>query len=263
MTRARNMPPPIEEEWPAVCLVRPQMGENIGAVARVLLNFGLISLRLVSPRDRWPNPKAEVVAVGADVVLKNARVEWSLEDALADATLVIAASARPRGLEKPVWGPREAALNIRAALAQGERPVVMFGPEAAGMETEEIARADTILTLPVNPGFASLNLANAVAVFAFAYAEARQVEDLPSWFRDTESEPATQEELEKMFVHLEQELEHGRFFHPLDKAPLMKRNLRSIFLRARLTQQEAQTMRGVIKALTIGRGGRKKDDLQS
>lgn len=255
------MPPPIEEEWPAILLVRPQMGENIGAVARVLLNFGLISLRLVAPRDRWPNPKAEVVAVGADKVLKGARVEWSLEEALADATLVIAASARPRGLEKPVWGPREAALNIRAALAKGERPVVMFGPEAAGMETEEIARADAIMTLPVNPGFASLNLANAVAVFAFAYAEARQVEDLPSWFRDTESEPATQEELEKLFEHLEQELEHGRFFHPDDKAPLMKRNLRSIFLRARLTVQEAQTLRGVIKALTIGRGGRKKGDL--
>lgn len=255
------MPPPIEEEWPAIVLVRPQMGENIGAVARVLLNFGLISLRLVAPRDRWPNPKAETVAVGADTVLKRARVEWTLDDALADATLVIAASARPRGLEKPVWGPRQAALNIRAALAQGEKPVVMFGPEAAGMETEEIARADAILTLPVNPGFASLNLANAVAVFAFAYAEARQVDDLPSWFRDTESPPATQEELENLFLHLEQELEHGRFFHPDDKAPLMKRNLRSIFLRARLTQQEAQTLRGVIKALTIGRGGRKKGDL--
>jgi tRNA/rRNA methyltransferase len=255
------MPPSIEDEWPAILLVRPQMGENIGAVARVLLNFGLISLRLVAPRDRWPNPKAEVVAVGADKVLKGARVEWSLDEALADATLVIAASARPRGLEKPVWGPREAALNIRAALALGEKPVVMFGPEAAGMETEEIARADAIMTLPVNPGFASLNLANAVAVFAFAYAEARQVEDLPSWFRDSESEPATQEELEKLFGHLEQELEHGRFFHPDDKAPLMKRNLRSIFLRARLTVQEAQTLRGVIKALTIGRGGRKKGDL--
>ena len=260
MTRAANMPPPIEEPWPAICLVRPQMGENIGAVARAMLNFGLTQLRLVAPRDRWPNPKAETVAVGADVVLKNARVEWTLEDALADATLVVAASARPRGLEKPVWGPRQSAENIRAALAKGERPVVMFGPEAAGMETEEIARADAILTLPVNPAFASLNLANAVSVFCYAYAEARQVSDLPSWFQPPDSPPATQAELEGMFAHLEHELEHGRFFHPLDKAPLMKRNLRALFLRARLSQQEAQTMRGVIKALTIGRGGRKKDD---
>jgi tRNA/rRNA methyltransferase len=115
------------------------------------------------------------------------------------------------------------------------------------------------MTLPVNPGFASLNLANAVAVFAYAYAEARQETDAPSWFK-SDNPPATQEELEGMFQHLEQELEHGRFFHPMDKAPLMKRNLRALFLRARLTQQEAQTMRGVIKALTIGRGGRKKDD---
>ena len=115
MTRARNMPPPIEDVWPAVCLVRPQMGENIGAVARVLLNFGLVSLRLVAPRDRWPNPKAEVVAVGADHVLTAAKVEWKLEDALADATLVVAATARPRGLEKPVWGPRETATKLRAA----------------------------------------------------------------------------------------------------------------------------------------------------
>jgi tRNA/rRNA methyltransferase len=237
------------------------MGENIGAVARVMLNFGLVSLRLVAPRDRWPNPKAEIVAVGADTVLKGAKVEWRLEDALADATLVVAATARPRELEKPVWGARETAAKLKAAIAAGERPLVMFGPEASGMETDEVAKADAILTLPVNPGFASLNLANAVAAFAYAYAEARQESDTPSWFRDSENPPATQEELEAMFLHLERELEHGRFFHPLDKAPLMKRNLRSIFLRARLTQQEAQTMRGVIKALTIGRGGRKKDDL--
>jgi tRNA/rRNA methyltransferase len=254
------MPPAIEDVWPAVCLVRPQMGENIGAVARVLLNFGLVSLRLVSPRDRWPNPKAEIVAVGADKVLRDAKVEWKLQDALADATLVIAATARPRELAKPVWGPREAAAKIKAAIAAGERPVVMFGPEASGMETDEVAKADAILTLPVNPGFASLNLANAVAVFAYAYAEARQETDTPAWFLDRDGPPATQEELESMFLHLEQELEHGRFFHPMDKAPLMKRNLRSIFLRARLTQQEAQTIRGVIKALTIGRGGYKKGE---
>ena len=259
MTRARNMPPPIEEEWPAICLVRPQMGENIGAAARSMLNFGLVQLRLVAPRDAWPNPKAEIVAVGADRVLKHARVEWRLEDALGDATLVIAATARPRGMEKPVWGPRQAAENVHAAIAAGERPVVMFGPEAAGMESDEIARADAILTLPVNPAFASLNLANAVSVFAYAFAEVRQGESVPPWFRDAASPPATQEELEAMFLHLENELEHGRFFHPPDKAPLMKRNLRAMLLRAHLTGQETRTLRGVIKALTIGRGGRKKE----
>lgn len=241
-------------------LVRPQMGENIGACARAMLNFGLVSLRLVAPRDRWPNPKAETVAVGADHVLKAAKVEWKLEDAIADATLVLAATARPRGLEKPVWGPRDAALKLRAAIAAGERPVVMFGPEASGMDTDEIARADAILTLPVNPGFASLNLANAVAVFAYAYAEARQETDVPQWFASDEP-AATQEDLEAMFLHLEEELDHGRFFHPPGKAPLMKRNLRAMFLRAHPTGQEVQTFRGVIKALTVGRGGRKKDDM--
>lgn len=260
MTRAPNMPAPIEEEWPAICLVRPQMGENIGAVARVMLNFGLTGLRLVAPRDRWPNPKAQAVAVGADRVLEAARVDWRVDDALADATLVVAATARPRGMEKPIWGPREAAEKLRASIAAGERPVVMFGPEAAGLETEDVARAEAILTLPVNPGFASLNLAQTVAVFTFAFAEARQGESAPAWFHGGDSPPATHEELEHMFLHLEEELERGRFYHPLDKAALMKRNLRAIFLRARLTQQETQTMRGVIKALTIGRGGRKVDD---
>ncbi len=260
MTRAANMPAPIEEEWPSICLVRPQMGENIGAVARAMLNFGLTGLRLVAPRDSWPNPKAQNVAVGADRVLDTARVEWRLEDALADATLVVAATARPRGMEKPVWGPREAAEKLRAAITAGERPVLLFGPEAAGLESDEVARAEAILTLPVNPAFASLNLANAVAVFAFAYAEARQGCSAPAWFLDTTSPPATHEELEHLFAHLEAELERGRFFHPDDKAPLMKRNLRAPLLRARLTVQEVQTLRGVIKALTIGRGGRKKGE---
>ncbi len=257
MTRAPDMPEPICEVWPAFCLVRPQMGENIGAVARAMRNFGLSSLRIVAPRDAWPNPKAFAVAAGADAVLEGARVEWRLEDALSDATLVIAASARPRGLEKPVWGPRQAAGLVRSAIEKGERPIVMFGPEATGLTTDEVAHADAILTYPVNPGAASINLSVAAALFAFAYGEARQDVDLPSWFRPSESAPATQDELDGLFDHLESELERGRFFHPPDKAPLMKQNLRAIFLRARLTQQEAQTLRGVIKALVIGRGGRK------
>lgn len=259
MTRAPDMPAPIQEPWPAIVLVRPQMGENIGAVARAMLNFGLCGLRLVEPRDVWPNPKAFAVASGADAVLEQARVEWRLEDALADATFVVAATARPRHLEKPVWGPREAAEKLRAAFLAGERPVVMFGPEAAGLENEDLARADAIVTYPVNPGFPSINLAHAVSLFAFAYGETRQQADLPVWFQPPDSPPATQAELDGLFGHLEDELERGRFFHPPDKTPLMKHNLRAPLLRAHLTQQEVQTLRGVLKALTIGRGGRKKD----
>jgi tRNA/rRNA methyltransferase len=254
------MPAPITEAWPAICLVRPQMGENIGAVARVMLNFGLTSLRLVEPRDRWPNPKAFAVASGADEVLNAARLEWTLEAAIADATLVIAATARPRYMEKPVWGPRECARNVKAAIAAGERPVILFGAEAMGLLSDDIARAEAIVTLPVNPGFASVNLATSVGIMAFALGEARQESDAPPWFLDSRDPPATHDELEGFFAHLDAELEHGRFFHPEDKAPLVRQNLRNLFLKARLTGQEVRTLRGVIKALVIGRGGRKKDD---
>lgn len=257
MTRAAAMPAPIAEDWPRIVLVRPQMGENIGAVARAMLNFGLSGLTLVEPRDPWPNPKAYPVASGADAVLDQAHLTWSLDDALAEATLVIATTARPRGMEKPVWAPREACEHIRDALARGEKPMVMFGAEAHGLTNDEVARADAILTYAVNPGFPSLNLANAVAVFAFAFGEARGGSTAPEWFKESRDAPATQAELEGFFGHLETELTRGRFYHPPEKAPLMKMNLRAPFLRARLTQQEVQTLRGVLKALTIGRGGRK------
>ena len=257
MTRAANMPPPTEEPWPSIVLVRPQMGENIGAVARVMLNFGLRGLRLVEPRDRWPNPKAHAVASGADRVLEDAKVEWRLEDAVADCNIVVAASARPRGLEKPIWGPREAASRLRALAMAGAHPAVLFGAEANGLTNEDLARADAIMTYPVNPGFASLNLAQAVGVFAFAYGEARQESDLPAWFSGPEQPPASQSELDGFFQHLEDELVRGRFFHPEEKAALMRQHLRTLFVRARLNAQEVSTLRGVIKALTIGRGGRK------
>ena len=254
------MPDPIAEPWPAICLVRPQMGENIGAVARVMLNFGLTGLRLVEPRDRWPNPKAATVAAGADAVLDAARLEWRLEDAISDATLVVAATARPRSIEKDVWGARECAEKLRAAVAVGERPVVLFGAEAMGLTSEEIARADAIMTFPVNPGFASVNLSTSVALFAFAYGEARQSGATPAWFQNMQDPPADHNELEGLFLHFETELERGRFYHPEDKAPLMRQNLRNTLLKARLTDQEVRTLRGVIKALTVGRGGRKKNE---
>jgi tRNA/rRNA methyltransferase len=260
MTRARDMPAPIAEAWPAIVLVRPQMGENIGAAARAMMNFGLVSMRLVDPRDRWPNPKATAVAAGADAVLEAARVEWSVEDAVADATLVVAATARPRSMEKPVWGPRTCAQTLRAAIARGEKPVVLFGAEATGLTSEEVSRADAIVTFPVNPAFASVNLSTSVGIFAFAYAEARQETDAPSWFSDTHDVPAEHAELEGFFQHLETELGRGRFYHPPDKTPLMRQNLRNTFLKARLTAQEVRTLRGMLKALTIGRGGRKQGD---
>jgi tRNA/rRNA methyltransferase len=257
MTRAAHMPPAIEEPWPVIVLARPQMGENIGACARAMLNFGLVGLRLVDPRDRWPNPKAYPAASGADRVLDRARVEWSLEAALADCTYVLAATARPREQEKPVLGPREAAQRVRALVAAGERPAVLFGPEADGLTGEDVARADAIVTYPVNPGFASLNLAQAVLVFAHTYREERDGPDAPAWFRAERSAPASQQDLEGFFAHLDAELVRGRFFHPPEKAALVRQHLRAPFLRAGLTEQEVRTLRGVIRALTTGRGGRK------
>jgi tRNA/rRNA methyltransferase len=257
MTRAPDMPAPIEEAWPAIVLVRPQMGENIGAVARAMLNFGLCGLRLIEPRDRWPNPKAYAVASGADKVLEAAKVEWRTEDAFADCTFVVAATARPRELEKPVWSARETAARLRALISAGGRPAVMFGPEANGLGNDEIARADAIMTYPVNPGFASLNLAQAVSVFCFAYGEGRQEAEAPAWFADFWSEAAPQAMIDEFFAHLDEELVRGRFYHPPEKAALVRQNIRSLFQRARLSEQEVRTLRGIIKALTIGRGGRK------
>lgn len=233
------------------------MGENIGAVARAMLNFGLSGLTIVEPRDPWPNPKAYPVASGADVVLDRAHLAWTLTEALAESTFVVATTARPRGMEKPVWGPRDAAEKLRAAALAGQKPMVLFGAEAHGLTNEEVARADAVLTYPVNPGFASLNLANAAAVFCYAFGETRAGPTPPAWFKESYDAPATQAELEGLFEHLEAELTRGRFYHPPEKAPLMKMNLRAPFLRARLTHQEVQTLRGVIKALTVGRGGRK------
>jgi tRNA/rRNA methyltransferase len=253
------MPAPIEEVWPAIVLVRPQMGENIGAVARAMLNFGLTGMRLVEPRDRWPNPKAHAVASGADKVLETAKVEWRLEDALADCTLVVAATARPRELEKPVWAARETIARFREAIAAGGRPAVLFGPEANGLGNEDIARADAIMTYPVNPGFASLNLAQAVMAFSFSWGEARQQGEAPNWFANALSETAPQALLDEFFAHLEEELIRGRFYHPPEKAPLVRQAIRSLFQRARLSRHEVAMLRGVIKALTIGRGGRKME----
>lgn len=257
MTRAADMPAPIAEAWPIIVLARPQMGENIGACARAMRNFGLMGLRLIEPRDRWPNPKAYAVASGADAVLDAAMLEWSLDGALADTTYLIAATARPRFMEKPVLGPRAAAQRVRALIAAGERPAILFGPEANGLTSDEVARADAIMTYPVNPGAASLNLAQAVMLFCFAFGEARQQGDIPPWFRASQGPPASHDDLEGLFRHLEEQLTIGRFFHPPDKESLMKQHLRALFLRAQLTAQEVQTLRGVIKALTIGRGGRK------
>lgn len=234
---------------PCFILVAPQMGENIGAAARVMANFGLSDLRLVAPRDGWPNPAAETMSAGALPDVVRAAVFARLEDAIADCAIVIATTARPRGMEKPVLGAAEAAAKMRATAA---RTAVLFGAERSGLPNEAVALSDAILSFPVAPNFASLNLAQAVALAAHAFAEAGASGPPPAF--EGVGAPASREELVGMMEHFEDELDRAGFFFPAEKKAPMAQNLRNAFTRAGWTSQEVSTFRGAIKALAIGRG---------
>ena len=237
---------------PSVILDRPQLAENIGAVARVMANFGLSDLRLVAPRDGWPQERAWASASGADWPLDNARVFATIAEATADLQRVYATTARPREARLPIITPRQAAAELHAAAAGDLATGLLFGAERAGLETVDIAFCQAIVTIPVDPKFRSLNLAQAVAINGY---EGRATIDAgaPAAFADT-AEPADQAEVAGFYAHLETELEAAGFFFPPEKTPSMVRNLRSIFSRARLSTQEARTLRGVVTALTKGRG---------
>lgn len=235
---------------PAFILVAPQMGENIGAAARVMANFGLADLRLVSPRDGWPNPAAETMSAGALPDVVAVTVFDTVEAAIADCGLVLATTARPRGMEKPVVGAAEAVTRMRASAV---RTAVLFGAERAGLPNEAVTLSDAILSFPVARSFASLNLAQAVALVAHGWAEA-STSGPPAAFSDAVDAPATREELVGMMEHFEEELDRARFFFPEAKRAPMVQNLRNAFTRAGWTAQEVRTFRGAIKALALGRG---------
>ena len=229
------------------------MGENIGAAARVMANFGLGELRLVAPRDGWPNPAAETMSAGALPDRVKTAVFDTVEAAISDCAFVLATTARPREMEKEVFGASEAAKRMRAARG---RTAVLFGAERTGLPNEAVTLADAILTFPVSPGFGSLNLAQAVALVAHAWAElgaesAEQAAPEAFWGVD---EPATREELLGMMEHFEDELARAGFFFPEVKRPVMTQNLRNTFTRTGWTSQEVRTFRGAIKALALGRG---------
>jgi tRNA/rRNA methyltransferase len=237
---------------PCVVLDQPQLAENIGAVARVMANFGLSELRLVKPRDGWPQSRAWASASGADWPLDEARVFERVEDALADLQLVYAATARPRETVLPVHTPREAAAELSRAAGEGLKTGVLFGGERAGLETRDIALCNAILTMPVDQRFRSLNLSHAVGVAAYEW-RLTVVDRAPPAFREAPP-PADRAQMIGLFEHLEAELELSGFFHPPEKKPAMVRNLRVALTRAGFTDQEARTFRGVITALTKGRG---------
>lgn len=230
---------------PVIVLVRPQLGENIGKAARAMLNFGLVDLRLVAPRDGWPNPDAGPAASGADVVIGNARVFATVAEAVADCVYVYATTVRKRGLTKTVVGPQAAAGDSRARKG---RTAVLFGPERSGLETDDVACAQAILTVPVNPAFASLNLAQAVVLFAYEWSKAEAAE--PSGFDNYEG-PATQAELEGLVVHLFAGLDQAGYFARVkDRAPVARRTLRNLLARPGFSAREVRTLRGVVTALT-------------
>jgi tRNA/rRNA methyltransferase len=253
--RTKDVATPIV--GPVVILVEPQLGENIGTAARAMLNCGLEELRLVRPRDGWPNAKAVTAASGADAVIENARLFESTAAAVADLNRVYATTARHRGMIKPVVTPRRAAAEMRAAGARGERVGVIFGPERTGLVNDDIPLADTVLQVPLNPGFSSLNLAQAVLIVAYEWFAAAA--DVPARELVTnETRPATKAELLNFFAHLEQELDGCGFLRHTDKRPSMVRNIRNLFQRAELTEQEIRTLHGIIKELAHERVKRRR-----
>ena len=244
----------IDTGGPIIILVEPQLGENIGAAARVMANFALRRLRLVKPRDGWPNMQAQRAASGADRVLEEAELYDTVEAAIADCTLVLATTARAHDQAKPVIGPDAAAALLAPRVAAGESVAVMFGRERYGLENDEVALADRIITFPINPAFASLNLAQAVAVVAYAWFKLACAGTLP-FAMPQRSPPAGKEQVQAFFAHLERQLDEIEYFRPLEKRATMLVNLRNIFARMQPTQQDIQTLHGIVVALSEGRKG--------
>ncbi|PQA89119.1 RNA methyltransferase [Hyphococcus luteus] len=236
---------------PLFVLVEPQMGENIGAAARAMLNFGISGLRLVNPRDGWPNEKAGAMAAGATLVVDRARVFETTREALADCNYVLATTARSREALLPVLAPAAAGAELKSRIDRGERCAVLFGGERSGLANDDVMRADAIVSIPVNPAFASLNLAQAALIIAYEWAKAEGRTAPPSELEATL--PASRENFERFVAHLVGELEKTGYFFPEEKRPNMERNLKVAFMRAGLTEGEVRSLRGVIKALVKGR----------
>ncbi|CAA7615034.1 RNA methyltransferase [Magnetospirillum sp. UT-4] len=242
-----------QPEGPAIILVRPQLSENIGTAARAMLNNGLTDLRLVAPKPDWLSDRAIAAASGADRVVLGAKVFATTQEAIADLSRVWATTARNRFMVKPVDTPRSAAPVMRAADAEGLRYGVMFGPERTGLENDDVSLSDTVLTVPLNPEYSSLNLAQCVLLVAYEWYQAAEP-TLPERHMTKGAEPpATKEKLQHFFDHLERELDACGFLRIPDKRPVMVRNIRNLFQRAHLTGQEVQTLHGIVHELVTYR----------
>jgi tRNA/rRNA methyltransferase len=228
---------------PIIVLVRPQLGQNIGKAARAMLNFGLTELRLVSPRDGWPNPDAGPSASGADVVLERTQVFDTVHDAIADCSTVYASTVRRRDLVMPVLTPEDMASEVSAT---GERWAILFGPERSGLETEEVALAKAIVTVPINPEFASLNLAQAVILFAYEWSKRTALAQPPA--KDLEP-PAPHAEVNGLIEQLDIALEEKGYFHPPSRTRATRNTIRTIFTKTGWSSREVKAVRGIIRAL--------------
>ncbi|MBI1417994.1 MAG: TrmJ/YjtD family RNA methyltransferase [Limimaricola sp.] len=239
---------PTGTPQPAFVLIRPQMGENIGAAARGMWNFGLDRMRVVNPRDGWPNSKAVAMASGAGRLLDEAQLYDTTADAIADCSYVYATTARPRGLTKPVLAPDAAMAEAATRVARGEKVAVLFGPERTGMENEDIARANAIITVPVNPDFPSLNLAQCVLLTGYEWRRATETV-MPGRVEMAGAVWAEQIEIEKLAEHYETQLDEAGFFFPDHKAESMKLNLRNLWSRMPMTRADVQTLHGVLRQM--------------
>ena len=245
---------PESQRQPSFVLVRPQMGENIGASARAMWNFGLEQMRVVAPRDGWPSTHAVAMASGAGRLLDAAQHFDGVSEAVGDTSFVFATTARGRGLTKPILAPEEAMRQVAEKIAQGQKVAVLFGPERAGLENEDIAGANALISVPVNPDFPSLNLAQCVLLMAYEWRRAQgQVELARMELAKTQWAEAI--EVEKLAQHYEERLEDSGFFFPEAKAPGMKVNLRNMWSRFSLTRADVQMLHGVLRQLVRGNKG--------
>ena len=236
---------------PAIVLVEPQLGENIGATARAMLNFGMSELIIVNPRDGWPNEKAIAMASGAAFILEEARLAETTAAALNEFNHVLAMTARPRESLLPVFAPREAAQGMKTRIDRGERCAILLGPERAGLTNDDVGRSHGVISIPVNPAFASLNVAQAAVIIAYEWAIANDSMPPPA---DLDSAPpATREQFEGFITQLFAALSDASYFYPEERKPVLERKIKTAFSRAGLTEGEVKTLRGVIKALVKGR----------
>jgi tRNA/rRNA methyltransferase len=253
---------------PAVLLMEPQLADHIGMVARAMANTGLDELRLIAPRDGWPNEKARIAASGANYVVDDGEAHGTLTEAVGDLNWVAATTARQRDLRKPVMTPEQAVAEMRRRIAAGQRCGILFGRERNGLETDEVALCDAIVMIPVNARFASLNLAQAVLLLGYEWMRQHERASLgrvttyetplAPGLNVGASRPATKEELLGLYEHLERELERLGYFNPSEKRQTMVRNIRSMLARMEATEQEVRTLRGIVAALAQGKGRARK-----